>query len=94
MTQVATPGPTVLDALSLLAEVGDELLVRTVRDTHLAVLDRTSAGPVHRGIAAAVYRGLTGGLSGARLGVRPGGRDGRGTAARGRVFAVASSAPR
>ncbi len=47
MAQVATPGPTVLDALSLLAEVGDELLVRTVRDTHLAVLDRTlgRAGP-------------------------------------------------
>ena len=45
MAQVATPGPTVLDALSLLAEVGDELLVRTVRDTHFAVLDRTPAGP-------------------------------------------------
>ena len=43
MAQVATPGPTVLDALSLLAEVGDELVVGTVRDTHLAVLDRTSA---------------------------------------------------
>ena len=65
MAQVATPGPTVLDALSLLAEVGDELLVRTVRDTHLAVLDRTPAGPLHRGIAMALYRGLTGGLSGA-----------------------------
>ena len=65
MAQVATPGPTVLDALSLLAEVGDQLLVRTVRDTHLAVLDRTSAGPVHRGIATTLYRGLTGGLSGA-----------------------------
>src|SRR4051794_11494441 len=65
MAQVATPGPTVLDALSLLAQVGDELLVRTVRDTHLAVLDRTPAGPVHRGITGAVYRGLTGGLAGA-----------------------------
>ncbi len=65
MAQVATPGPTVLDALSLLAEVGDQLLVRTVRDTHLAVLDRTSAGTIHRGITGAVYRGLTGGLSGA-----------------------------
>ena len=36
MAQVA-PGPTVLDALSLLAEVADELVVRSVRDTHLAV---------------------------------------------------------
>jgi pimeloyl-ACP methyl ester carboxylesterase len=65
MAQVATPGPGVLDALSLLAQVGDELLVRTVRDTHLAVLDRTPAGPVHRGITGAVYGGLTGGLAGA-----------------------------
>jgi hypothetical protein len=64
MAQVA-PGPTVLDALSLLAEVADELVVRSVRDTHLAVLDRTPAGPVHRGIAGAVYRGLTLGLGGA-----------------------------
>ena len=67
MTQVATPGPTVLDALSLLAEVGDQLVVRTVRDTHLAVLDRTSAGPVHRGIATALYGGLTGGSERRRL---------------------------
>jgi hypothetical protein len=65
MAQVASPGPTVLDALSLLAEVGDELLVRTVRDTHLALLDRTPAGPLHKGIAGAVYRGLTVGLGGA-----------------------------
>jgi len=63
--RTATPGPTVIDALSLLAEVGDELLVRTVRDTHLAVLDRTPAGPVHRGVTTAVYRGLTAGLGGA-----------------------------
>jgi hypothetical protein len=65
VTTAASPGPTVLDALSLLAEVGDELLVKTVRDTHLAVLDRTLAGRVHKGIATAVYRGLTGGLGGA-----------------------------
>lgn len=65
MTTTATPGPTVIDALSLLAEVGDELLVRTVRDTHFAVLDRTPAGAVHRAIATAVYRSLTGGLGGA-----------------------------
>jgi putative serine esterase DUF676 len=62
MTQVA-PGPTVIDALSLLTEVADELVVRTVRDTHLAVLDRTSAGRIHRGIAGGVYGGLTGGLT-------------------------------
>jgi pimeloyl-ACP methyl ester carboxylesterase len=62
MTQVA-PGPTVIDALSLLAEVADELVVKSVRDTHLAVLDRTSAGRIHRGIAGAVYGGLTGGLT-------------------------------
>ncbi len=64
VTTALPPGPTVIDALSLLAEVGDQLLVRTVRDTHLAVLDRTSAGAVHRGVATAVYRGLTGGLNG------------------------------
>jgi pimeloyl-ACP methyl ester carboxylesterase len=62
MTKVAAPGPTVLDALSLLAEVGDQLLVGTARDTHFAVLDRTPAGRVHRGIATAVYGGLGGGL--------------------------------
>ncbi len=62
MTQVAAPGPTVLDALSLLAEVGDQLLVGTARDTHFAVLDRTPAGRVHRGIATALYGGLGGGL--------------------------------
>jgi len=65
VTTATTPGPTLIDALSLLAEVGDELVVRTVRDTHLAVLDRSPAGAVHRGITTAVYRGLTGGLSGA-----------------------------
>ena len=82
-----TAGPTVLDALSLLAEVADELLVRTVRDTHLAVLDRIHGRcRVHRGIATArSTAGLAGGLT--RL---PAGRStgpaatGRGAAARGR----------
>ena len=69
MAQVATPGPTVLDALSLLAEVGDHLLVRTVRDTHLALLDRTPAGTIHRGITSALYGGLTGGLTMASRGL-------------------------
>jgi Putative serine esterase (DUF676) len=62
MAQVATPGPTVLDTLSLLAEVGEELVVGTARDTHFAVLDRTSAGRLHRGIATALYGGVGGGL--------------------------------
>lgn len=70
---VAQPG--VLDALSLLSQVTDELVVRTVRDTHLACVDRvhgllrraTGTGPsvgesLHRGIAAGVYGGLGVGL--------------------------------
>jgi len=32
--------PGVLDALSLLSQVADELVVRTVRDTHIAWADR------------------------------------------------------
>jgi len=70
------PGPTVLDAASLLCEVADELVVKTVRDTHTAWVDRvhglgrratgaTGASPVervHRGIAGAVYGGIGGGL--------------------------------
>jgi hypothetical protein len=64
---VAPSGPGVLDALSLLSEVADELVVRTVRDTHFAWADRVHGlvgrrtdGPpsvpqlLHRGIAAAV----------------------------------------
>jgi pimeloyl-ACP methyl ester carboxylesterase len=76
------PGPTVLDALSLLAEVADELVVGTARDTHLAIADRahglvdratggTSAAPgaLHRGIAGAVYGGLGLGLRAASTGL-------------------------
>ena len=62
-------GPTVIDALSLLAEVADELVVRSVRDTHLAVLDRTPAGSVHRGVTTAVYGGLTGALAASSRGL-------------------------
>ena len=75
--------PGVLDALSLLAEVADELVVRTVRDTHLAWTDRVhgigrrvtgatgaSIGEVlHRGIAGAVYGGLGAGLRAASRGL-------------------------
>lgn len=55
-------GPGVLDALSLLSEVADELVVRTVRDTHLAWATRAHAGTLHRGIASGVYGGLGAGL--------------------------------
>ena len=77
-----TEGPGVLDALSLLSEVADELVVRTVRDTHLAWADRVhgmtrrptggaSSVPevVHRGIATAVYGGLSVGLRAASRGL-------------------------
>ena len=81
-TQAAPPGPLLLDALSLLSEVADDLVVRTARDTHLAILDRvhtllrtptagTAALPevVHRGIAGAVYGGIGLGLRGASAGL-------------------------
>jgi hypothetical protein len=81
MTATATPpGPRVLDALSLLSEVADELVVASVRDTHLAWADRahrvarratggTSTVPevVHRGIAGAVYAGIGAGLKGSAV---------------------------
>lgn len=76
-----TTGPGVFDALSLLGEVADELVVRTVQDTHLAWLDRSHAigrgrearrSPgqlLHRGIAGGVYGGLGLGLRAAARGL-------------------------
>jgi len=74
--------PGALDALALLTEVVDELVVRTVRDTHVAWLDRVhgllrrsaGSGPgsgelVHRGVAAGVYGGLGLGLRAASRGL-------------------------
>lgn len=74
--------PGVLDALSLLSQVADELVVRTVRDTHIAWADRVhgllrrpaGAGPgmgesLHRGIAAGVYGGFGAGLRAASRGL-------------------------
>jgi len=74
-------GPRVLDALSLLSEVADELVVASVRDTHLAWserahgLTRRMVGPgaaapeaLHRGIAGAVYGGIGLGLKAASRG--------------------------
>jgi pimeloyl-ACP methyl ester carboxylesterase len=61
-------GPTYLDTLSLLAEVADELVVRSVRDTHDAWADRFGGYP-GRGIASAVYAGLGLGFRAASTGL-------------------------
>ena len=81
-TAGAHRGPTVADALALLAEVADELVLRTVRDTHVAWVDRvhstgrriTRTEPslterLHRGIATGVYGGLGLGLRAASRGL-------------------------
>ncbi len=78
----SAPGASVLDALSLLAQIGDELVVRSARDTHLAVADRVhrvtrratggaSSVPeaAHRAIASAVYAGLGAGLRATSVGL-------------------------
>jgi pimeloyl-ACP methyl ester carboxylesterase len=70
-----TAAPRLLDAAALLAEVADELVVRTVRDTHLAwaarvhgMLRRPTRGASrlletpHRGVAGGVYAGIGAGL--------------------------------
>src|SRR5690349_22446446 len=54
-------GPTYLDALSLLSEVADELVVRSVRDTHDAWADRFGGYP-GRAVASAVCAGVGLGL--------------------------------
>jgi pimeloyl-ACP methyl ester carboxylesterase len=84
MTTTASPrttGPLLVDALSLLSEVADELVVKTARDTHFAVADRwhglarvatrgsTVPERMHRGLAAAVYGGLSLGLRAASKGL-------------------------
>jgi hypothetical protein len=66
--------PVVWDALALLSEVADSLVVGTVRDTHTAWLDRADGltrgrGGLHRGIAGAVYGGLGVGLRAASRGL-------------------------
>lgn len=76
------PGASVIDALSLLAAVTDELVVGSARDTHDAISRRvhgvarlglgSAAGPVetvHRGIATAVYGGLGLALRGSSAGL-------------------------
>lgn len=61
-------GPTYLDALSLVSEVADELVVRSVRDTHDAWADRLGGYP-GRGITSAVYAGAGLGLRTASRGL-------------------------
>ena len=81
----AASGPRVLDAVALFSEVADEVLVRTVRDTHVAWLDRvhgilrrragvtdgSASVPevLHRGVAAGVYGGLGAGCRAAAAGL-------------------------
>lgn len=73
------PGPGTLETVSLLAEVANELVVTTARDTHVAWLDRlsrwsprhgvvTGSYEAHRAIATSVYGGIGWGLRGARFG--------------------------
>ncbi|MGB0099914.1 MAG: hypothetical protein WBP61_06500 [Nocardioides sp.] len=61
-------GPGYLDALSLLSEVGDGLVVRSLRDTHDAWADRLGGYP-GRGITSAVYAGVGLGLRAASVGL-------------------------
>ena len=69
LPRVSTPsGPTYLDALSLLSEAADELVVRSVRDAHDAWADRFGGYP-GRAIAGAVCGGLSAGLRAASAGL-------------------------
>ena len=61
-------GPTYLDALSLLAEVGEELVLRSVRDTHDAWAERLGGYP-GRTITRAAYAGAGLGLRAASAGL-------------------------
>lgn len=61
-------GPTYLDALSLASEVADDLVLRTVRDTHDFWADRFGGYP-GRPITTAVYAGAGLGLRAAAYGL-------------------------
>jgi len=89
--RVAAAGPGLLDGLAFLGEVADELVVRTVRDTHLAwsrrvyaAVGRRTGGVagvprvVDHGIAGAVYAGIGVGMRGASLGLGAVATTGRG----------------
>jgi len=69
LRRVSTPtAPTYLDALALLSEVADEVVVRSVRETHDAWADRFG-GYRGRSIAAAVCGGVSLGLRAASAGL-------------------------
>ncbi|WP_107704950.1 PGAP1-like alpha/beta domain-containing protein [Nocardioides allogilvus] len=85
--------PSLLDALALLAHVADEVVVDTVRDTHLAwvgrvhgLLDRPLGLPSalpglgHRVVAASVYAGVGLSLKGVSAGLGAAARTGAGPA--------------
>jgi hypothetical protein len=87
----ATAGAGLLDGLALLGDVADELVVRTVRDTHLAwsrrvyaAVQRRTGGAaalprvVDHGIAGGVYAGIGVGLRVASLGLGAVAATGRG----------------
>jgi len=67
-TRAPATAPTYLDALGLLSEVADELVVRSVRDTHDAWADRFG-GYRGRSITTAVCGGLSLGLRAASAGL-------------------------
>ena len=88
---VAAAGPGLLDGLALLGEVADEVVVRTIRDTHLAGSLRVYAAVQRRtgravvlprvvdhGIASVVYTGVGVGLRVASLGLGAVAATGRG----------------
>jgi pimeloyl-ACP methyl ester carboxylesterase len=85
--------PTLLDALALLAQVVDEVVVDTVRDTHLAWVDRVHGlldrplglpsslpGLGHRAIAGSVYAGVGLSVRGLGAGLDVAARSGAGPA--------------
>jgi PGAP1-like protein len=72
-----TSEPGVLDALSLLSEVADELVLRSVRDTHDAWADRFGGYP-GRAITSAVYAGVGMGLRATSAGLGRAGAAGLG----------------
>ncbi|MBZ5740898.1 lipase family alpha/beta hydrolase [Nocardioides mangrovi] len=72
-----TSGPTYADAFSLLAEVADELVLRSVRDTHDAWTDRLGGYP-GSAVTRAAYAGAGLGLRAASAGLAAVGETGLG----------------